>query len=277
MTTPSSAARSVAPPGACDCHFHIYEDHYPLAPTATFKPPHAPVPAYREVQQALGLTRAVVVQGTGYGFDNSCMLNGMAQLGPEARGVAIIRPEIDDAELERLHQAGVRGVRYMMLGGGVLPWDTMEAMSARIAPLGWNINLQLDGRDLPLHRPMLARLASRLVIDHTGKFLEPVAPESQAFQVLLDLLESGRCWVKLSAPYETSREGPPRYEDVGRLARTLARMYPQRCLWASNWPHPNQNPVPSSQAMLDLLFDWAPDAATRHAILVDNPAHLYGF
>jgi D-galactarolactone isomerase len=279
MTTPTSpaAARNVAPPGACDCHFHIYEEHRPLAPTAIFKPPHAPLSAYREVQKRLGLTRAVFVQGTGYGFDNSCMLEAMEQLGPQSRGVAIIRPDTDDAQLEALHRAGIRAVRYMMLGGGPLPWDTLESMSARIAPFGWNIDLQLDGRDLPIHLAMLSRLASRLVIDHTGKFLEPVAPESVAFRALLDLVEAGRCWVKLSAPYETSREGPPHYEDVGRLARTLASKYPQRCLWATNWPHVMQNPVPSDQAMLDLLFDWAPHAATRQAILVDNPAELYGF
>ena len=274
---PSTLSRNVAHARACDCHFHIYEDHYPLAPTATFKPPHAPLPAYRKVQRALGLERAVFVQGTGYGFDNSCMLKAMKELGADARGVAIIRPDIGDAQLQELHEAGVRGVRYMMLGGGVLPWDTLEAMSARIAPLGWNINLQLDGRDLPQRWPVLARLASRLVIDHTGKFLEPVSPESEAFRTLEGLVESGRCWVKLSAPYETSREGPPRYEDVGRLARTLARKYPQRCLWATNWPHVNQSLIPSDQAMLDLLFDWAPDAATRQAILVNNPAELYGF
>ena len=265
------------PPGACDCHFHIYEDGRPLAPTATFKPPHAPLSAYREVQRALGLTRGVFVQATGYGFDNSCMLDAMAEFGPEARGIAIIEPDISDARIDALHKAGVRGVRYMMLAGGVLPWDTLERMSARIANWGWNINLQLDGRELPQHLPLLKRLESLLVIDHTGKFLEPVAPDSTAFRALLELLDAGRCWVKLSAPYETSREGPPHYGDVGRLASILARNHPHRCLWASNWPHPNQKPVPSSRAMLDLLFEWAPDATTRQAILVDNPAHLYGF
>ncbi|HSH91553.1 MAG TPA: amidohydrolase family protein [Ramlibacter sp.] len=272
MTTPQAV-----PHGACDCHFHIYEDGRPLAPTATFKPPHAPVPAYREVQRALGLTRAVVVQPTGYGFDNSCTLDAIAALGPASRGIAVIEPGTSDQRIEELHEAGIRGVRYFMLPGGVLHWDSLEAMSARIADRNWNINLQLDGRELPRHKDMLLRLASPLVIDHTGKFLEPVTPESEAFGALLQLLDSGRCWVKLSAPYETSRHGPPKYEDVGRLARVLAQRYPQRCLWATNWPHPNQNPVPSSQAMLDLLFDWAPDAATRQAILVDNPARLYGF
>ena len=272
MTTPQNV-----PHGACDCHFHIYEDGRPLAPTATFKPPHAPVPAYKEVQRALGLTRAVVVQPTGYGFDNSCTLDAIAALAPDSRGIAIIEPGTSDQRIEELDAAGIRGVRYFMLAGGVLPWDTLEAMSARIAARNWNINLQLDGRELPRHKDMLLRLPSRLVIDHTGKFLEPVAPDSEAFGALLQLLDSGRCWVKLSAPYETSREGPPKYEDVGRLARLLAQRYPERCLWATNWPHPNQNPVPSSQAMLDLLFDWAPDASARKAILVDNPAHLYGF
>lgn len=138
----------------------------------------------------------------------------------------------------------------MMLPGGVLPWDTLEAMSARIAAWGWNINLQLDGRELPQHLPLLKRLESLLVIDHTGKFLEPVAPDSEAFRALLELVDGGRCWVTLSPPYETSREGLPHYGVVGRLARILATNHPQRCLWASNWPYPNQNPVPSSQTML---------------------------
>jgi D-galactarolactone isomerase len=265
------------PPGACDCHFHTFDERRPLSPTATFKPPHAPVSAYQEMQRELGLTRAVAVQPTGYTFDNSLLLDAMEQLGPQSRGIAVIEPGTSDARIEELHQAGVRGVRYMMLAGGVLPWDTLEAMSARIASWGWNINLQLDGRTLPQNLELLSRLQARLVIDHTGKFLEPVAPDSPMFGALLQLLDAGRCWVKLSAPYETSREGPPRYADVGRLARLLAHRYPQRCLWASNWPHPNQDPAPSSQVMLDLLSEWAPDTPTRLSILVDNPALLYGF
>lgn len=163
-----------------------------------------------------------------------------------------------------------------MLPGGVLPWDTLEAMSARIAAWGWNINLQLDGRELPQHLPLLKRLESLLVIDHTGKFLEPVPPDSEAFRALLELVDGGRCWVTLSPPYETSREGLPHYGDVGRLARILATNHPQRCLWASNWPYPNQTRCRRARPCY-LLFEWTPDAATRQAILVDNPADLYGF
>jgi D-galactarolactone isomerase len=120
-------------------------------------------------------------------------------------------------------------------------------------------------------------LPAEVVIDHNGKFLEPVPAAHPAFLVLLRLLDSGRCWVKLSAPYETSKTGAPRYEDVSILARALARSHPERCVWASNWPHPGPNPPPSSAAMLDLLLDWAPVDATRRRILVENPALLYAF
>lgn len=267
----------MAPAGSCDSHMHIYEDRFDLAPTATFKPPHAPVPAYRAVQAALGLQRMVVVQPTSYGFDNTCTLEAMAAFGAQARGIVVIPPHTCEAELQRLHALGVRGVRYMMVFGGVLPWDTLETMAARIQPLGWHIDLQLDGRELPLYQERLARLPCDLVIDHNGKFLEPVAPEHAGFQSLLRLLDAGRCWVKLSAPYETSRSGPPGYEDVSVLARALVRAHAGRCLWASNWPHPNVRPAPSSAAMLDLLLHWADDEAIRRTILVDNPAQLYGY
>ena len=256
---------------------HIFEERFPLAPTATFKPPEAPVSAYRKVQQDLGLTRVVVVQPSGYGFDNRCTLEAIAQFGPAARGVAVVRPDVTDVELERLTAAGIRGVRFHMLPGGVLPWNALEGLAARILPFGWHVQLQLDGRDLPLHETRLGNLPGDLVIDHNGKFLEPVTPEHPGFRVLLRLLDSGRCWVKLSAPYETSKVGGPRYEDVGVLARALAKANPERCLWASNWPHPNVSPTPSDVTMLDLLLEWADDKATRARILVDNPAALYGF
>jgi D-galactarolactone isomerase len=264
---------------ACDCHVHIYERGYPLAPSATFQPPHAPAGAYRAVQRALGLQRVVLVQPTGYGWDNRCLLDALAALGSSARGVAVVPPDVDAAELARLHAAGVRGIRFMMLpgSGGLLPWEALPGFAARLAPLGWHIDLQLDGRELPARFDLLDRLRGRLVIDHTGKFLEPVAPEHAAFRALLRLLERDGRWVKLSAPYETSRVGPPGYDDVSALARALVATHPQRCLWASNWPHPNRVPVPSDAALLALLDDWAPQRATRERVLVDNPAELYGF
>ena len=165
----------------------------------------------------------------------------------------------------------------MMLGGGVLPWDALEPVAARIEPLGWHIDLQLDGGDLAGLSPRLERLPVPLVIDHVGKFLTPRQPRDPAFRALRALLDGGRCWVKLSAPYETSRAGPPAYEDVSMMARTLAHGHAERCLWGSNWPHPNRLPPPDDAALLALLQAWAPDSAACRRILVDNPAQLYGF
>jgi D-galactarolactone isomerase len=266
-----------APAGTCDCHMHVYEDRFTPAPTATFKPPHAPASEYREVQARLGIDRVVVVQPSGYGFDNSCTLQAMATFGDAARGIVVIPPDTPDVELDRLTQIGVRGVRYMMVIGGGLKWDSLETMAARIRPFGWHINLQLDGRALPQYEEMLKRVPCPLVIDHNGKFLEPVLPEHPGFQTLLRLLDGGNCWVKLSAPYETSKVGPPNYDDVSLLARALVRARPDRCLWASNWPHPNVHPTPSSAAMLDLMLSWADDEAARKQILVTNPAALYDY
>ncbi|HEV7576636.1 MAG TPA: amidohydrolase family protein [Caldimonas sp.] len=264
-------------PGACDCHMHVYEDVWPLAPTATFKPPHAPASAYRDVQRELRLERTVVVQPTGYAFDNRCTLAAVAALGADARAIVVVPPDVAPAELESLHEAGARGVRYMMLPGGVLPWSGLEAAAAAIAPLGWHIDLQLDGRALPQHEATLRRLPCRLVIDHVGRFMGPVAPDSDAVAALCRLLDSGTCWIKISAPYESSRSGAPGYDDIAWIARLVAGRYPERCLWASNWPHPNQKPAPSNAAMLDWGLACIADAATQRKALVDNPAELYGF
>ena len=275
---PSETPKLAAPPGTCDCHMHIYEDRFPLAPTATFKPPNASPSAYRDVQRNLGITRAIVVQPTGYGFDNRCTLEGMAALGPGARGIAVVHPEVGDEELQRLTEAGIRGVRFHMQPGGVLPWDALEGLAAKVQRFGWHVQLQLDGRELPQHEARLKKLPCPLVVDHVGKFGQPgTTPEHEGFKVLLRLLDTGNCWVKLSAPYETSKVGPPDYDDVAALARALAKAYPERCLWASNWPHPNQKVIPSTAAMLDLLLEWVDDGATRSRILVDNPVEVYGF
>jgi D-galactarolactone isomerase len=264
-------------PGACDCHIHIYEDGYPLAASATFVPPPAPVAAYQQVQKELGLTRVVVVQPTGYGFDNDCTLSALKRFGDTARGVAMLASQYDDSEIVRLHEAGIRGLRYMMLAPGLAAWSNLRADAARIAPFGWHIDLQLDGRELPAHESVLRDLPCKLVIDHTGKFIEPVQPDSEAFGSLCRLLDRGQCWVKLSAPYETSRLGAPDYEDVALLARTLATRYPERCLWGSNWPHPNAQPRPVDALLLDWLMRCVGSENTVEKILVGNPEAVYGF
>lgn len=266
------------PPGACDCHFHVFDPAYPLASTASAAvPQRATLADYRMVQAELGLARAVLVQSNAYGFDNRCMLAALAELGTDGRGVVTIPPSVDDATLAQLHAAGVRGVRFMMLNQPLLSWDALLPMAVRIAPLGWHINLQMDGADFPHRLQQLANLPVPLVIDHNGKFLSPPGVEAPEFRALCSLMDTGRSWVKLSAPYETSRTGAPDYADVSLLARTLAHAYPQRCLWASNWPHVGRANPPRDADMLGLLRAWAPDADALRRILVDNPQQLYGF
>ena len=277
LNTPLAATFEV-PAGACDCHMHAYDDAYPLAPTATFKPPHAPMADYTKLLADLGLTRVVVVQPTGYGFDNRCTLAAVASMAGRARAVAMVPPDVTQATLQDLHEAGVRGVRMMMLPGGLQGWDDLAPLALKIKDRGWHLNVQFNGCEFVQRLSLLQSLDVPLVLDHTGKFLVPPANTNDvAFQALCRLLETGRVWVKLSAPYETSRTGAPRYEDVSLLARYLATNYPERCLWASNWPHPNQNPLPSTAALLNLLPQWVSGTADVRRILVDNPAEVYDF
>ena len=266
------------PKGACDTHMHIYDAKAPAA-KGTFMPGHFPVADYRAMQKRLGLERVIVVQANAYADDNSITLNAMRALGKGAKGVAVVQPDVKDAELDRLTKAGICAVRIMTLHGGMLGFDVMDPIMARVHPFGWHANIQLDGRELPKREAQIKGLPGKFVIDHTGKFLEPVAPQDAAFKSLLRLVDTGRCWIKLAAPYETSKTGAPKYEDVGRLAKALVKHAPERMLWASNWPHPSaRNPAPPrDEDLLDLLVDWAPDASTRNKILAANPAELYGF
>ena len=256
---------------------HFYDGASSAKP-GTPNPGRFTVPMYRELQQKLGLERVIVVQPNAYGDDNSVTLAAMKQLGKDAKGVAVVKPDVSDPELERLTKLGIRAVRIMTLHGGTLGFDVMDAVMARVHPFAWHANIQLDGRELPRYEAQIKRLPGRFVIDHTGKFLEPVSPDSPPFASLLKLLDTGRCWVKLSAPYETSRLGAPKYEDVGALAKALVRHAPERMLWASNWPHPSARANPPDEVeLMELLLDWAPEERIRKKILVDNPAQLYGF
>jgi D-galactarolactone isomerase len=266
------------PAGAIDTHMHFYDGAASAAP-GTPNPGRFTVPMYQELQRRLGLERVIVVQPNAYRDDNTVTLNSIKSLGKNAKGVAVVKPGIADAELERMTKAGICAVRIMTLHGGMLGFDVMDAVVAQVHPFGWHANIQLDGRELPKVEAQIKRLPGKFVIDHTGKFLEPVDVASDSFKSLLRLVDTGRCWVKLSAPYETSKTGGPKYEDVGRLAKALVKKAPGRMLWASNWPHPSvpKDKRPADEDLLDLLLDWAPDEATRRRILVDNPAELYGF
>ncbi|MBI3709476.1 MAG: amidohydrolase family protein [Proteobacteria bacterium] len=277
--TEAKPPRLKAPVGTCDTHMHIYEKRFPLAPTAAAVPPVAPVSDYLKVRQRLGIARTVVVQPSAYGTDNTCTLEAIAAMGTSARGIAIVDTGVTDAELDRLTKAGIRGIRFFMLKGATLPWEMLDTLAARVHSFGWHTQLQLNGRDLPEREAQVKSWPNTLVIDHVGRFMDPVPVDHASFKCLLRFLENGRTWVKLSAPYESSKHGPPDYDDVGPLAKALVKAAPERMLWATNWPHPGwtNERLPDDARMLDILLDWAVDAAVRKKILVDNPAKLYAF
>ena len=265
------------PAGTCDTHMHIYDSHYPVASTALLQPPNATIDDYRQVQRGLGLQRVVVVQPTTYGFDNSCTLEAVAQFGAGARAIVVVDDRATDRVLERLTLLGGRGARFHMLPGGAVPWEMMQTVAERIAPFGWHIQLQMNGRDLIDRVEALLALPTPLVIDHVGRYMPPVEPDDERFVVLLRLLDTGRCWVKLSAPYESATDATHQYLAVTRLVHTLVEHAPQRMLWATNWPHPGQASQPSLADLRRMAFDWMPDDAVRQRVLVDNPAELYQF
>ncbi|MGZ4773355.1 MAG: amidohydrolase family protein, partial [Ilumatobacteraceae bacterium] len=206
-----------------------------------------------------------------------CTLDAVAQLGDQARAVVVIDDHTPDSELERLTRLGARGARFHMLPGGAVPWEMMPAVSERIAPFGWHIQLQMNGRDLLDRMPDLLALPTPLVVDHVGRYMPPVEPDDERVGALLQLLDTGRCWVKLSAPYESAPDATHEYRVVSRLARRLVRHTPERLLWATNWPHPGQADPPSLADLSRLASEWMPDTSVRRRILVDNPAELYQF
>lgn len=269
----------VAPPGACDTHMHFYDENVPPAPGGPPLPGNFTVPMYQAVQKRLGLERVIVVQPNAYQFDNRVTLDAIRALGPNAKGVGVVKPDATSAEIVSLTMGGICAQRIFNLPHGAVGFAKMDQVMAKVHPFGWHANIQLDGRDMLKYETQIKKLPGKFVIDHVGKFLEPVPLHHEAFRSLLRLLDTGRCWVKLSAPYEVSRTGPPKYEDVARLAKALVKHAPERMLWASNWPHPGMtgDKRPDDADMLDLLLDWAPDDATRKKILVDNPVELYKF
>jgi D-galactarolactone isomerase len=271
--------RLVAPPGATDTHIHVYLAEVPPASGGPALPGDFREAHYRAMRERLGLQRVVVVQPNAYQDDNSVTLKAIEALGPGARGVGVVRPGVADAEIARLSKGGIVAQRIFQLPWGAVGFDRMHEVMARVHPFGWFANVQLDGRELPQWEDTIRKLPGKFVIDHIGKYLEPVTTAQEPFKALLRLVDTGRCWVKLAAAYETSKTGAPGYEDVSRLARALVRHAPERMLWASNWPHPSapKDRIPDDADLLDLLLDWAPDEAVRRKILVDNPAALYGF
>lgn len=271
--------RLKAPPGATDTHFHIFgpEDRYPMVAERRFTPPDASVASYLHLHRTLGLSRAVLVQPSGYGTDNRRQLDAARQMDIPTRVIVVVSPDATDRQFEELHAQEARGVRFIPTQPGGLPLGELERYAERLAEFGWHIQLMLSPAHLVELAPRLAGLRCDIVIDHMADIQAVDGTGQPAFRALLRLLEGDRCWIKLSAGYHGSRQAPP-YPDMLPLAHALVAARPDRLLWGTDWPHVNlAGPMPKSTEFLDLMLDWVPDEKTRNKILADNPARLYGF
>jgi D-galactarolactone isomerase len=267
------------PPNACDCHMHIYDSRFPAAPNAKLRPPDATVDTYRLFQNRIGTARNVVVTPSTYGTDNSCTLDAMAKLAATARGVAVVDMSVADAELKRLNDLGVRGIRFNLVQSGATTIDMLEPLSKRVNDLGWHVQIHMLGGQIVEIADLLQRLPSPIVFDHMARIPEPAGVDHPAFALVRKLVDKGPVWVKLSGAYMDTRTGPPTYADVSTVARAYVKAAPERMVWGSDWPHPTEkvDAKPDDAVLFDLLADWAPDQAIRNRILVDNPAALYRF
>ena len=272
-------AKIKMPADACDCHHHIYDSRFPIAPSATLKPGDAKPADYRLLQKRIGTTRDVVVQPSTYGTDNSCTLDGMAQLGATARGVAVVDTSVTDAELKRLDSLGIRGIRFNLVQAGATTVEMLEPLSKRVNELGWHVQIHQLADGIVKMEDVLQKLPSPIVFDHMGRIPKDVGVNHPGYAVIARLIDKGRTWVKISGAYMDTKVGPPTYADSTRLAQAFVKLAPQRMVWGSDWPHPTEkaDDKPNDAILADLLLEWAPDEATRNRILVDNPATLYGF
>jgi D-galactarolactone isomerase len=270
-----------APSNACDCHMHIYDpSRFPMVPSQRVPPTEAALPQYRLLQKRIGTTRVVIVTPRNYATRNEVTVDAIKQLGRNARGVAVLHPAVTDAELRRLHDAGVRGVRFSLSdpSTSVVTLDMVEPLSKRVADLGWHVQFNVEGQQVVEWADLLRRLPSQIVFDHMGHPPLPDGIEHRSHGIIRDLINRGRTWVKLSGAYSNTQVGPP-YPDATRIALDFVKASPERIVWGSDWPHPTEAPnhKPNDAVLFDLLSQWAPDEMTRHRILVENPENLYGF
>ena len=282
---PFSAGQAVAqaqlPTGACDSHIHVYDDSVAPVAGAALRPPQATVDDYRRIQARMGTQRAVLVTPSTYGCNNAPMLAGLAQMGAQARGVAVVSGEESDEQLQQMHQQGVRGVRINLSLGQGPEASAVEPIALRIAPLGWHLQLLMPVDQLLEMALLLRRLPVDLVFDHFARIAPAQAGQHPAHALVLDLLRGGRAWLKLSGGYLVSATHSVDDPTLDALAHSFIEAAPERMVWGSDWPHATasagRHPYPDDARQVERLAQWAGDADTLRRVLVSNPQRLYGF
>ena len=293
---PSTKISFDVPPGACDCHVHVFGDpaRFPFFGGRVYTPPPAGVDELRRLHQALHIDRVVVVQPSVYGTDNSCTLDAIKQLGGRARGVAVIDEKTPESALDAMGKAGIRGIRLNLLTGGIsdpaVARQRFQAGVERMKGRGWHIQINTQPRLIEAISDLVMASPVPVVFDHFGGPNAAAGVEQPGYAALINLVKSGKAYVKISGAADSMSKRAPDYPDVRPFARALVAANDQRILWGTNWPHPDSAVTPGRKntdiappiqtddgQMLNAMSLWVPEAATRRAILVDNPARLYGF
>lgn len=288
ISTPMCAVESNSrptfkmPAGACDAHMHVFGplDQYPCVDVPHYTLPAGDVDHFEALMDYLGLDRYVIVQPSFYGTDNSCMIDVLkrANQRKQARGVVMIEEDISDAELDGFHAAGVRAVRLDLFKRAGLPTAEIEAyiqrMADRVTPRGWHLQFYVPGWVVKNLIPFFATMRTPFVIDHMGYMLEEDGLGADDFAKLLEVLKTGFCWLKLSAPYRIAKKRS--LDVVAPMGKAIIETAPSRCIWGSDWPHIPDSTRDTGQ-LLNLLGDWTTDMNVIKAILVDNPQELFGF
>ena len=293
---PGTPVNFEVPPLACDCHTHIHGDmrEFPMSPSRIYTPEPALPTEMAELHRSLHMRRVVIVTPSIYGTNNSATLWGMKARGPDARGVAVIDDKTTDSELDAMGRAGIRGIRINLATGGktadpAVARKRFQDAAERIKSRGWHVQMYTTLDVISAIKDLVLASPVPVVFDHFGRAQAALGVEQPGFADLVEAVRSGKAYVKISGAYRISKQAPD-YADAAPIARALIAANPQRIVWGTDWPHPNSESLPGYGAMdvrpfftiddgrlLNRLPVWASDAATRKAILVDNPARLYGF
>lgn len=273
------APRFRMPRGSCDTHVHVFgpQARFPFSAERSYTPDDQPLEALNTLHDVLGIDRVVIVQGGAHGTDNSAMLDALDRR-PTARGVAVVRSGLPREQLADMHRRGVRGCRMSTVVSGGADMSQLEALAAATAEFDWHFLLHF-GRSTELLdvAERLVGIGRPFVLDHMARITAEEGVSSPAFRILLELLDTDICWVKLASLYRLSAQPYPQ-EDMMPMIEAVVRARPDRLIWGTNWPHPICHvAMPNDGDLVDLIPKWLPDAELQQQVLVDNPALLYGF